>query len=684
MGQLIEQDIPALYNGVSRQPDQIRLTSQHQDADNVAFSIVTGGFEKRDAAAHVGTLATFDLTEDWVFHPVDRDETEKYLIGIAGDGEVRVIDATTGTERTVTVDAGTASAITAYLAAGSAHPSQVLAMTTQVDVTIVVNRTVTAAMLSGTPGTLTGSVATEADLPGTPSDGQIYEITGTSTALDNYYVKWVAADSRWVEVADPRIDNSFDPDTMPIKITRQAGGAFLVEQIAWDDRPVGDLTTVPNPTFIGNSIKDVFFYRNRLGFLSDTNVYFSQANDFYNLWPDRATVVLDSDPIDLSVQSSRVSLLKWALPFRKTLFLTSDRAQFEMGGSGILTPNTAAIDETTTYSSPNYCRPVVMGSELYFASELSGAGIVYEYYFDEATLSNTADNVTKHALGYVPREIRRLVAESTSETLFALCGYGGSDIYPYTVYWNGTEKVQSAWGKWSFSGEILDIAVIGEELFVLLKDGSNLVVCKVIPSNTDTDAGFSVRLDRKVSLTGTYDAPSNTTTWTIPYGHKDAVVGVLSSDFSQAGRQLSLTYDGGGADVSATGDWSGGDVIFGLRYTSRVKLSRLYARGQDNKAYLQGRTQIRRMRLWFTDTGYFKVTVTPTGRSAKEYVFTGRNVSVLNNIIDRVTLTSSSFSIGVKSKADTVGIEISSDSYLPMQINQASWSGFYNNIVRQG
>lgn len=684
MGKLIEQDMPALYNGVSRQPDQIRLTSQHEEADNVAFSIVTGGFEKRDAADHVGTLTGWDLAEDWTFHPVDRDATEQYLIAIAGDGEVRVVDVVTGTERTVTVDAAKVAEITAYLAAGTDHPSQTLAITTQVDVTIISNRTVDTAMLSVTPGTLTGSVELEADLPGAPSDGDIYEITATSTELDNYYVKWVAADSRWIEVADPRIDNSFDPDTMPIKITRQAGGTFLVEQITWDDRSVGGELTVPNPTFIGSPIKDVFFYRNRLGFLSDTNINFSQANDFYNLWPDRATLVLDSDPIDLSVQSSRVSLLKWALPFRKTLFLTSDRAQFEMGGSGILTPTTAAVDETTTYSSPNYCRPVVMGSELYFASELSGSGIVYEYFFDEATLSNTADNITKHALGYVPSEIRRLVAEPASETLFALPGYGGSDLYTYTVYWNGSDKVQSAWSKWTFTGEILDVAVLSEEVYVTLKEGTNLIVVKVRPSNTDTDAGFSVRLDRKVSLLGSYDAGTGLTTWTIPYGHQSTVIGVLSSAYTQAGRQLTLTYDGGGADVTAVGDWSFGSVIFGLPYTSRVKLSRLYARGDDGKTYLQGRTQIRRMTLWFSDTGYFKVTVTPQGRPAKTYEFSGRNVSVLNNIIDQVTLTSSEFSFGVKSKSNTVDIEILSDSYLPMQITQASWSGFYNNIVRQG
>ena len=36
----------------------------------------------------------------------------------------------------------------------------------------------------------------------------------------------------------------------------------------WGERIVGDLVSAPDPSFIGNKINNVFFFRNRLGFLS--------------------------------------------------------------------------------------------------------------------------------------------------------------------------------------------------------------------------------------------------------------------------------------------------------------------------------------------------------------------------------------------------------------------------------
>ena len=37
----------------------------------------------------------------------------------------------------------------------------------------------------------------------------------------------------------------------------------------WGERVVGDLISAPNPSFIGNKINNVFFFRNRLGFLAE-------------------------------------------------------------------------------------------------------------------------------------------------------------------------------------------------------------------------------------------------------------------------------------------------------------------------------------------------------------------------------------------------------------------------------
>lgn len=685
MGSLIEMDIPALYNGVSRQPDAIRLPSQGEEADNLTLSVVSGGIEKRDPTEHLATLAGATPTASYALHPVDRDQNERYVVLVDDAGNVRVFDGFDGTEKTVTYDSGFTAALMTYLSP-AVHPQQGLAFATLVDTTIIVNRDKTTAMLPAPDPvpTIMGQKQYTTELPTTGmTDGDIWEITNTPTELDNLFVKWVAADSQWIECADPRISNEFDPATMPVRLTRQSDGTFLVAQIEWDARGVGSEITVPAPQFIGKPLRDVFFYKNRLGFLSDTNAYFSQAGDYYNLWPDKATDVLDSDPIDIAVPSSRVSLLEWGLSFRKTLFLTSDKAQFEQSNTGLLTPRTASIEESTTFSSSNDAKPVTMGSELYFAAQLSSSGVVWEYFFDDNTLSNTADNVSKHVAGYIPGGIRRMAGEPASETLFVLAGDPTSSVYVYTVYWNGTEKIQSAWHKWSTEGEILDLGVMGDELYLLVRRSGETMLLRVKPSDIDTDAGFRIRLDQKIRVTGVYDGVTDTTTWTLPYKHNGTAQAILSTDFSTPGRSLPVYYSGS-YDVVMDGDFSDGDVVLGFPYRSRYRFSRQFARGEDQKALLQGRTQIRRMKMRFEDTAYFEVHVTPTGRDTKVYKFTGRQVSVLNNIIGQVTLSSGDFDFGVNSRSDAVTIEIISDSHLPFTISSASWVGFFHSTSRAG
>ena len=68
---------------------------------------------------------------------------------------------------------------------------------------------------------------------------------------------------------------------MPHILIRTADGNFRFTQVdgstytisgtdynvpAFGQRNVGDTTSVPNPTFIGRKINDIFFHRNRLGF----------------------------------------------------------------------------------------------------------------------------------------------------------------------------------------------------------------------------------------------------------------------------------------------------------------------------------------------------------------------------------------------------------------------------------
>lgn len=100
---LVNQTIPGLYNGVSQQPDELRLDTQVSEMINCYPSIVEG-VQKRPPASPVATDAAdnnnISMTDDVFIHAYDRGEgIEKYIIVIqndAGKGYWRTYDATTG------------------------------------------------------------------------------------------------------------------------------------------------------------------------------------------------------------------------------------------------------------------------------------------------------------------------------------------------------------------------------------------------------------------------------------------------------------------------------------------------------------------------------------------------------------------------------------------------------------
>ena len=92
---LISTSFPNLNGGVSQQPSTQRLENQCEAQEN-ALPLVIGGLVKRPPTEHIGELkqsggAALDL-ENAFNHFIQRDENEKYLLTIKGNGEVNVFN----------------------------------------------------------------------------------------------------------------------------------------------------------------------------------------------------------------------------------------------------------------------------------------------------------------------------------------------------------------------------------------------------------------------------------------------------------------------------------------------------------------------------------------------------------------------------------------------------------------
>jgi len=114
----------------------------------------------------------------------------------------------------------------------------------------------------------------------------------------------------WVETVSPFVSPGLDASTMPHELVNTGTNTFVFQEISYTNRLVGDDTTNPQPTFVGNTITNSFFFNNRLGFTSGDNVIFSQAGEYYNFYVISALSTAPNDPIDLNTSSVRPSLVK--------------------------------------------------------------------------------------------------------------------------------------------------------------------------------------------------------------------------------------------------------------------------------------------------------------------------------------------------------------------------------------
>ena len=312
------------------------------------------------------------------------------------------------------------------------------------------------------------------NLPNTMSGAElsypiIVEVQGDpDNKFSNYWLQFI--NGHWKEVRKLGMQNTLDKTTMPFKITRNSLGQFDVEYIDYDKREKGDELTAPVPSFIGKTVSDIFFFKNRLCFLSGENVIMSETGMYYNFFPTTVTDILPSDPIDVAVDTNNVAILKHSVTFNDSVLLFSNGSQFNLKAQSVISPNDVSVTNTTNYSMDVTVKPISIGNSIFFMSNNLKGTTLREYFLDINGSSNIAVDVSNHVEGYLPTTISRLVGSSNKDMLMITSDDEPNSIYIYKFFNSGQERLQTAWSKWLFEGIILDIFLLEEYLYILRKD----------------------------------------------------------------------------------------------------------------------------------------------------------------------------------------------------------------------
>jgi hypothetical protein len=680
---LVNKAIPNLFNGISQQPATLRLPSQSAGQEN-AFSSVANGLSKRNPTEWMQTLglSTGGVDNKAFYQIIDRGGDDKFLLVISNEAGANFVKLHRLSNGEVIVPSISGDALL-YL--GTSNPKADLVALTVADYTFLLNKSkVVAQGTTTTVANYMGAKNRFSDLPTptsspAPTDGDLWEIIGTDGSVyDNYYVKYNGTKKVWAETVKPFIVTDFNNTTLPVALRPNGAGGYEIVVNAWLPRMAGDELSAKTPSFVGKKISDIFFYRNRLGFIAEENIIMSRSGDFFNFWVQSARAQIDDDPIDVAVSHNKVSNLNYAIPFNTVLLLFSDGVQFQLTSQNTLTPKTVNVTQITEFDNRGAVRPVVSGQSLYFAVDRKPWTSIKEYYVEPLTYTNNSTDTTAHCPQYIPEGVS-LMSTATSDDIVTWQTKGDSDaIYVYRYYaGQDNVKLQSAWGRWNFEGAVVQFhAIFDNRLYVVLERNGIATFERMSLSygGVETDLPFTVLLDRKVALTGTYDAGTNKTKWTLPTPYAGEVRAVYGGAFMPTKRGVKVTTTKlSDTEIEASGNQTAGVVYVGQPYRWSYTFSPQYYK-TDNSAHLNAVLKLRKYRVAFQNTSYFQANVTPEKRESYTYTFSAGTTAGI--IADAPKMEEGQFTFPVMADSLGVTVELFSDSHLPVTLHSAEWEGF--------
>ena len=324
-------------------------------------------------------------------------------------------------------------------------------------------------------------------------DGFIVRVAGgTSAEYDDYFLQYSLSSKRWIEVAGPGEFVELDSSTMPHVLYRLGGDTWEFNTYQgvdistspattdgvsqWGERESGGSDSTLDPSFIGNRIVNLFFFKNRLGFITNDSVVLSRTSDYGNFFIQTVQDTLDDDPLDLAVASTDVTVLRHAVPTTGQLLLFSDDTQFSLTSlEGPLTPTTADITALSHYTYSNKAQAKSIGNKVYFSNQAGNYSQLFSYRItDQGSKLTEASPMTLHLPTYISNTISNIIGHDVLGYTFIEDEGNPKDLIVLSSVTKASEDLQNAFHKWTFTKDIVHTAIINNDLYIIFDD-SNLV-----------------------------------------------------------------------------------------------------------------------------------------------------------------------------------------------------------------
>ena len=582
-------------------------------------------------------------------------------------------------------------------------------------------------------------------LPAMNKDGYVAQISNAADLdTDDYYVKFEADNGTsgagsYNECVRPNNFSSnsdtmvagLDPATMPHALINNRNGTFTFTKLDfaskgntenyWKNREVGDDTSNPFPTFVGSTIQEMFFHRNRLGFVSGEQIVMSQPGQYFNLFIVSAISASDDNPIDITVSDVKPAFINHILPIQKGIMMFSDNGQFLLfTESDIFSPKTVRLKKISSYECDATIQPVDLGTSVLFTSNVSAYARAFEAtILDQSTPPNILEQ-TRVVPEFLPKDITK----STNSTSIGITTYGkkgDSAIYHYKYYNAGEKREQSAWYTWTLTGTMQHMLYTGGSFFAVTFHDGAYKLCRyeyvtdatsdrtyvlgtgTVGSPLETSRQFEAHLDNMTIATNVAGSAQTTTApektvLTIPYTPANTtdlfMVGLSGNDSD--GNSIAGTVRA--ADAVGTNSvtfnninlHSAAKVAVGYKYTSTIELPTYYFNAGQNAYDTNGELRISGINFELGVGGPMEFHLT----SPYEYIDASGNVTkdiddyvqfesgILSNssVFDKPPADlARSVRVPIQRKNEKYTLQIKVPDPFSTAIISGSWDGNYSN-----
>lgn len=539
-----------------------------------------------------------------------------------------------------------------------------------------------------------GAIKTVNQLPPFAPDGYVLRISGEGKSTKDDY--WLRAEIttessiRWVETVEPNIPVSFDATTMPHVLIREtliAGAAtFSIGTATWEKRSVGGEDSNPLPSFINTDnpqpIKSTGVFQNRLFFLSGEAWVASRSNLFFNFWKETTQARSDTDPLDAYADTDRVNNLYNYQILNGDLAIFAESAQFLIKGDRPVTADTLTLIQVTTYPNNTSVQPQSAGENVFFAFDATGYTGIREMFTDNFLDTKKATPITDYVSKYLVGNCTQMLASPNFNTMLVRTDSNKSVVYVYDWLWQAEQKVQSAWHKWIFDGEVDYTFYLDEFLYIVYKRGGKTYLDYLFMVNDPDSPGldYSVCLDHKVSVDAVFNPIDGLYSYTLPYSfdnlsHTISVGGWpedIGSVFA-ADKVSDFVY----TTSEGISDETNLKVVVGSPYSSKYIPTQPTVRDQRDRVIGLDAIIMSNLYVHYETTGFLGLQVIDKYTTTRDYNFYGRWMGSFANKVGSPVLEDGTYRAPIRQQAEDLTIQLQSSSHYPLTIRDMEFDGTF-------